>query len=338
MESKPLPPSLELDQLITGMYVTQALAVVAKLGVADLLADAPQAVEQLAIATDTHAPSLYRVLRMLASLGVFAEDEQGRFGLTTLAEYLRRDVPGSRRAYAILRGDEAGWRPWGELLYSVKTGQPAFEQVFGMGIFQYLAQHPGTAALWDQAMVGRTSQEEQAVLTAYDFAGIRTIVDVGGGYGSLLAAALNAYPEMCGVLFDSPRLLAEATERLAARGVLDRCTIIGGDFFQGVPEGGDLYILKHVIHDWDDERAVAILEQCRRAIRRTAKLLLVEMVIPAGNTRFFGKLLDVQMLVSQGGRERSESEYQSLITAAGFGSSRVIPASPVLSVIEALPV
>ena len=331
------PPPATLLQMMTGYWVSQALHVAAKLGIADLLADGPVDCEDLAAATDTHAPSLQRVLRALASVGVFTEVSPGSFALTPLAELLRTETPGSMRALAIMYAEEQ-YRAWGELLHSVRTGEMAFDHQFGMGYFEYLAQHPEADRVFNEAMTGWTHQLVGAVMDTYDFSPFKTIVDVGGGYGTLLAAILRSNPGTRGVLFEQPHVVASAEEQLVAAGVADRCTFVGGDFFAAVPTGGDAYVLSQILHDWDDERCVAILGQCRRVMPDHGKLLVVELVLPEGDEPFLGKWLDLHMLVLLGSRERTAAEYDTLFRAAGFKLARVVPTPPGPSVVEAVPV
>jgi hypothetical protein len=325
--------------MVTGCWISQALYVAAKLGIADLLQEGPQSCTRLAEATQTHVETLYRVLRALASVGVFVEDEAGRFRLTPLAEPLRTDAPGSLRAFAIMLGEPEHWRAWEGMLHSVRTGQPAFDQVFGIPLFQYFPAHPEAARIFDDAMTSRSAQENTAIIAAYDFTAAHTVVDVGGGQGSLLASILDVYPNVGGVLFDLPHVLAPARTRIEHAGQAARWVFVAGDFFAAVPAGGDLYLLKKVIHDWDDERAQQILMNCHTAMAGTGRLLLIEPVIPPGNAPSFNKLLDLLMLVwNAGGRERTEREHQSLLASAGFRLSRVIPTSAGVSIIEAVPV
>jgi O-methyltransferase domain/Dimerisation domain len=328
---------MALLRLASSHWVGQAVHVAAKLGVADLLEDGPKTPAALAEATGAHAGALHRLLRALASLGVFAEDGAGRFTLTPLAEGLRTSVPGSLRAYAILMGEEWHWRPWGELLASVRTGRPAFQEVFGQDVFQYLGKHPDAASVFNAAMTSRTGQENAAVTAAYDWpAG--TIVDIGGGQGALLAAILERTPGARGVLFDLPHVIAAAAGLIEGAGLTARCELAAGSFFEQVPAGGDLYLLKRVIHDWDDERAAAILRRCRAAMGEGSRLLVIEHVLPSGNAPSWGKLLDLQMLVmTPGGRERDEAGFRSLLASAGLVLERIIPAGPTASLIEAVP-
>ena len=335
MSANAVPPSVALLQLAAGFWISRAISVAAKLGIADLLGEGPRGCDDLARATGVHAPTLYRLLRALAGVGVFAEAEDGRFALTPMAECLRTDAPNSIRAYAIMLGEDWFWRAWGDLPHSVATGESGFEHVHGMPLFEYFRREPEQAALFDEAMSNRSRQVDAAVLAAYDFAGISKLVDVGGGHGALLASILAAHPEMRGVLFDLPQVVEGAKGRLGADGLLDRCEIVGGDFLLAVPAGGDAYLLKHVLHDWDDERAAAILKSCHRAMAPGARLLVVEIVITPGNVPSFGKLLDLNMLVMfRGGRERTRAEYEALFAAAGFDLTRVVPTASLANVLE----
>ena len=337
MQADEVPPAVALYQKLTGTWVAQSISVVAKLGTADALADGPKGVDELAVAANAHAPSLYRLLRALASVGIFAEDEDGRFRLTPLAEPLRSDAPGSVRSFAMMLGAEWNWQPWGHLLHSVTTGQAAFEHAYGTSIFQYMADRPEAAAIFDAAMTGRSSQDANAVTAAYDFSPFRTIVDVGGGRGTLLAAILRANPGVRGILFEQAHVIPGARQYLDGAGLGQRCELVAGDFFESVVAGGDAYVLKWIVHDWDDEHAVRILERCRRAMSGAGRLLLVETVIPPGNDPSSGKLADLAMMVWTGGKERTEAEYRSLLAAAGFELTRVVPTPSSLSVIEGVP-
>lgn len=330
------PPHAVLMRLVSGYWVSQCVYIAALLGIADLLEAGPRLPADLARATGTHERSLYRLLRALASLGVFAEDAEGRFALTPLAEPLRSNHPHSIRSAAIVMGEEH-YRAWGELLYSVRTGETAFDHVFGQPIFEYLASRPREATLFDEAMVAVHGPETAAMLEAYDLGGVGTLVDVGGGNGSLLIGALQRYPAMRGILFDRPDVVERARGNLEAAGVAGRCATVGGSFFESVPEGGDAYLLRHIIHDWDDARSLTILRNCRRAMGPGGRLLIVESVIAPGNAPSFAKLLDMNMLVLPGGLERTEAQYRNLLSEAGFRLERVVPTRTEVGVIEAWP-
>ncbi len=329
-------PALRLQEMIAGYRISQAIYVAAKLGIADLLAERPQCSDELARDTATHAPSLHRLLRALAGVGVFGADAEGRWQLTPLAVPLRANVPGSLRDVAILYGEPWSWAPWGELLHSVRTGEAAFGRVYGVERFAYLAQRPEANAVFNAAM-SAGAETSAAAMAAYDFTGIGTLVDVGGGQGTTLVAILRAHPDLRGVLFDRPHVVEGASARLAAAGVAERCTVVGGDFFAGVPTGGDAYLLKFVLHDWDDDRALAILRSCRRAVGAQAKLLVVELVTEPDDGPSDPLLVDLHMLVAHAGRERTPAEFRDLFAAAGFTLTRIVPTASSFRVIEAVP-
>jgi hypothetical protein len=331
-------PSVQLQQLISGHWIAQAIAVAAELGIADLLAEGPRSSDDVAQAAGCHAGALYRLLRALASLGVFTEVEPKRFGLTPMAEVLRADAPASLRSRAIHICSDVPWRTWGQLGYSVRTGQSAFEHVFGMDTWEYRARNPEVNARFNTSETSIVTQVANAVACAYDFSRLGRLIDVGGSHGALLIAILSVNPELCAVLFDQPHVVEGAREPLVAAGLLERCEIVGGDMFKGVPAGGDAYVLSRVIHGWDDDRSVVILANCRRVMGPHSKLLVAEEVIPPGDVPSYGKLSDLNMLVSPGGQERTEADYRALFTAAGFMLTRVIPTRSRISLIEGTPV
>lgn len=327
------PPPTAMFQLLNSYRVTQCLFVAAKLGIADLLADGPKSVEELATMAGAHAEALYRTLRALASMGVFEEVAPQRFALTPLADTLRADHPESQRAPALFIGEYA-YGVWAEFLSSMRTGVTTFEHVFGAPFFQYLAQHPEMSALFNQSMSANSRRTATAILSAYDFPATGVVVDAGGGQGMFLAAILRAHPALRGVLFDLPDVVASAEDVLEQAGVTDRCARVGGDFFTPPLPVGDLYTLRQIIHDWDDERSVAILRNCAQAIAPDGKVLVIEGVIPSGNTPSPVKLIDLQMLVMNGGRQRTEAEFRQIYAAAGLRLTRVIPITPDLSIVE----
>ena len=326
-----------LSEMIGGGRVAQAVYVAAKLNIADLLEEGAKTAEELATATGTHAPSLYRLLRALSSLGVFVQEADHSFNLTPLARLLRSGVPGSLRGMALLSGDPYWWRSLGELLYCVRTGRPAPPYLHGADEWAYLAQHPETAAVFNQAMSANTQNQIPAILDAYDFAPIATLVDIGGGNGALLAALLRAYPDMRGILFDQPAVVAQAPFVMPNNGVADRCEVRSGDLFGELPCGGDGYVLKLVLHDWDDDHACHILANLRRSMSSSATLLIIEHVIVPGNEPQSCKVLDLAMLAFPGGRERTAAEWQELLRTAGFSLMRIVPTAEELSIIEAVP-
>jgi hypothetical protein len=326
-----------LRQQIMGFRMTQLIYVAARLGIADQLAQGPQPVAELAKRTDAEPRALYRLLRALASLGLFAETADGTFELTPSAHLLQRDVPGSLHGLALLYGDEWLWQAYGRMLYSVQTGAPAFDQVHGQPLYGYLEQHPEAAAAFYGAMSAYSGQEVAALLATYDFGDVTKLVDVGGGHGALLAALLRAYPTMTGVLFDLPPVIVEAQRCLVEGWVADRIEWVAGDFFQGLPTGGDLYLLKSVLHNWDDEQCITILKHCRQGMNQTGRLLVVERVIPPGNEPAEAKLFDINMLVVVGGQERTAADFQALLHAAGFRLTRIMPTASPHSLVEGVP-
>jgi len=332
-----LPPQQAVAQLAWAFRIAQAIYVAARLRIADRLTDGPLTADELARATEAHAPSLYRLLRALASVGIFAEDEKHRFALTARAVYLRADVPGSLRDLVLMTGDAQVQQPFLDLLGSVRTGETWFRRTHGIGSWEYRRQHPEANAIFNAAMTSLSQERADAVVDAYDFAGARSIVDVGGGHGLLLTAILKAHPEMRGILFDQPHVIDDAPSLLNAARVADRCEVVGGDFFGAVPSGQEVYILKSIVHDWDDSQAQAILLTCRRAIPPGGKLLLVERVIAEGNAPDEGKFLDLTMLVSEGGRERTAAEFRSLYAASGFDLTGIIPTRTGMSIVEGRP-
>jgi SAM-dependent methyltransferase len=330
------PPEIALTQIMLGSLAAQALYVPAKLGIADLLAGGPKSVEELAAATDTHAPSLYRVLRAAASLGVFTEQANQHFALSANAELLRSDVPNSLRDIAIFMGEDWHWEVWGKTMYSVRTGHSAWAQMHGEDVFDYFKTRPEASSIFNRAMTSLSGLSTKAVTEGYDFTGINTLVDIAGGHGRLLAEILAANPSMRGVLFDLPQVIEGARENVAGANLADRVEFATGDFFVSVPAGGDAYIMKHIIHDWDDERALTILRNIKRAMNPGGRVLLVESVIADGNNQDFGKLMDIEMLVSPGGKERTAAEYEDLFARAGLRLTRIVPTRSAYSVIEAV--
>jgi hypothetical protein len=332
-----MPPQLAMLQMVSGYWVSQSIYVATKLGIADLLKDSPKSCDELATATGTHAPSLYRVLRALASVGVFAETQPNHFTLTPLAACLQSDVPNSFRAFVIVAGEEQ-YRAWVEFMHSVQTGGSSFEHIYGMNLYEYLAQNPESAKIFDESMTNFSEIESPAIAASYDFSSIQTLVDIAGGQGLLIASILKSNPTLKGVLFDQPHVIERAKRFLEAEGVLERCQLAAGSFFESVPEGGDAYIFKNIIVDWDDERAIGILKRCHKVMPDNGKLLVAEQVIPPGNQPSIGKLLDLHMLAvaSGGGRVRTEAEYRALFEKAGFKLTRIIPTQGDMSIIEGI--
>jgi O-methyltransferase domain/Dimerisation domain len=323
-----------LEQLIDGYADTQYVALAAQLGIADLLADGPLSADALATATNSHPDALYRALRAMAARGLFAESDGRQFALTPLSEFLRSTHPDSMRGMAIRHGG-SWYRAYGDLPYSVATGKNAFRHVHGRSLFEYLAEHPDEGEMFNQAMTANAKKAVPAVLAAYDFSWAQTVVDVAGGQGLLLSAMLQAHPTMHGVLFDLPHVVARAEPLLQEAGVADRCEVVGGDFFEGLPAGGDLYTLRWIIHDWEDEPAATILHNCARAMHPQGKVALIEMVLGESNSEELAPLMDLDMLLIPGGRERTAEEYERLLTTAGLRLTRIVPTQGYACVIEA---
>ncbi|HEX2914360.1 MAG TPA: methyltransferase [Chloroflexia bacterium] len=332
-----LPPPLVLLNMLSGMMSARALQAAAKFGIADLLKDGPKGVAELAEITGTHTQSLYRLLRALTSCGVFSEIEPQVFSNNPLSSFLQSDVHGSMRNMTRMWGDDWRWASWGELAYSIQTGRPAFNRIYGKNLWQYFEENnPSSGRLFSQAMTSFSESVNGPVVASYDFSGIDTLVDVGGAHGSSLSAILKAFPSLNGVLFDIPAVIEGAKEPLQAQGVLERCRLVAGDFFESVPAGADAYIMKFILHDWDDEHCLQILRNCRKAIQPGGRLLVVEQLIPAGNEPAFSKILDLEMLAILVGRERTAAEFEQLFEESSFRLSRVIPAPADFSIIEGI--
>jgi hypothetical protein len=329
--------STAMIQLITGTWVSQAIYVAAYFGIADLLKDGAKSVDELAQVTGTSASKLYRVLRALASIGVFSEVEPRQFALTASAHYLRSDIPDSLRGLSMVLGDEWSWRSWGEIVHIVETEQLPLQRLYQVdNAYEYFAQNPMSGTLFSDAMTNFTRNTIiPVVLDAYDFSGIDKIVDIGGSHGPLIAAILALYPQMRGVLFELPQVVEGASSLLSKAGVSNRCEIVGGDFFESVPSGGDAYILSQILHGFDDEHCIKLLKNIRQGITETGKLLVVQAVIPAGNESCFNKFLDLElMILDTGARERTEAEYHHILQAAGFELRRIVPTAGPVNVIE----
>jgi hypothetical protein len=327
-----------MHRLLAGGQVSQAVHVAASLGIADLLAGGPRDSDELAAETETHAPSLYRLLRALAALGVLHEDDGRRFSLTPQGELLRSDVPGSVHGWAAFVGRPYIREAWSALEHSIRTGENAFQHVHGTDVWSYRAEQPEESVIFDSAMQSLTGGANRALIDAYDFGSFGTIVDVGGGNGALLAALLAEYPALRGIVFDQEHVVANAEVVLADAGVADRCELATGSFFEEVPSGGDAYTLKSIIHDWDDERSVAILRVVRRAMGAGGTLLLIERIVDPPNEGWRTKLSDLNMLVNPGGRERTLDEWETLLQQAGYSLVDVTPTASGFAVIAATPV
>ena len=335
--AKKLPPPAVMLNLTIGHWVARLTHIAAKLKLADLLKDGPRTARHLATATGVHAPALYRVLRALASVGVFAETKGGRFKLTPLAATLQTGLPASMHGWALMINENWGWDAWKELLYGVKTDEVPFLKAHGVPVFEYLEKDPEDLEVFGESMTSLSRTENPAIAAAYRFSGLRTLVDVGGGHGSLLATILKANPKLKGVLFDRGAVIARAEndQHVTAKGITERCRLESGNFFEGVPMGGDVYIMKYILHDWNDEECVKILTNCRAAMNEKWKVLVVDNVIAPGNDPSWGKLLDIQMLII-GGRERTKEEFAALYAAARLKLTRVVPTKCPLSIVEGI--
>ena len=334
-----LPPPAQLLKMLGGKWITAAIASAAELGIADLLTTGDRSVSELAAAGSCHSPSLYRLLRALASVGIFAETDPGTFTLTPLARCLESDAPGSLRNLARLSMTPGSWNSLGELVHCVRTGETGFRKSFGLANpFDYFQSHPLEAEIFHAAMTDLSRLSAPAIVQAYDFAKFSKLVDVGGGQALMLATILQRNTKLTAVLFDLPGVVESAQSFLDSSGVANRCQIVAGDFFQTVPPAGDLFLMQHVIHDWDDERAHAVLQNAHRAIDPNGRLLLVEGIIPPGNVPSPVKLLDLGMLALSGGRERTEAEFRSLLAAAGFELISVHSVNGPDQIIEAAPI
>ena len=325
-------------QFITGFWTSRALYVAAKLGIADLLQSGPKTVQELAEATNTHAPSLYRIMRALTSAGLFKRENDDRFALTPLSETLVTGVPGSVRWFIISELGQEHYPAWGNLLHSVKTGEIAFDNFFGMDVWKYFAQNPEDAAVFNDSMSGMTAAANEAITSVYDFSQFGKVIDIGGGHGGLITSILQKNPQTKGVLFDAPVVIEGARQKLESAGVADRCETVPGDFFQAVPAGGDAYVMKWIIHDWEDEKAIKILKNCREHMQPNNRLIVVDCVVPENDEPDFSKTFDLNMMVMTGGKERTAAEFRELLAAAGFKLLRVIPTDVPTCIVEAQPI
>jgi len=330
------PPHVGILMLMNGAYVAGAVAALAQLGVPDILAGGPKSASELATEIGANPERLYRLMRATSCVGVLEEGPDGRFSQTPMSAVLCKDATPSLRGFAIMTGREWHGRGWSHLEHCVRTGEQAIDGIYGMPIFEYFTQNATEAAIFDDAMTGLSSIDGPAVADAYNFDGIRSIADIAGGRGLLLATILRRHPEMRGTLYEMPHVL-EGAKTGALQPLMDRCTLASGDMFSSVPSGTDAYIMKHIIHDWPDEQCIQLLKACRKGINPGGKLLIVDSVIQPGNEFSPSKFLDVQMLIFPGGRERTEPEFRKLLEASGWKLNRIIPTVAVDSVVEAIP-
>ena len=329
-----------MRSLIAGYWVSRLIYVAARLGLADLLEKGPLTAEELAGRAGVHPGALYRMMRTLASYGVFTEGRGGRFKLTPLGTTLRSDVPASMHGFALFLIGSPVWNAWEDLEYAVKTGHLPFDRLFGMPFYNYLEQHPENLKIFGEAMTSLSGTENpefaRVFRTIRQRAGIRTVVDVAGGFGSLLALILTQNPKLKGVLFDMPPVVARARQdrHLTNARIGARCTFAGGDMFDAVPAGGDAYVLKYILHNWDDDHCVTLLTKCREAMNPGGRILVADAVVPPAEKPDWGKLLDIQMMVVVPGKERTKQEFAALFKRAGFRLTRIIPTRCPLSVVE----
>ncbi len=337
-ETQTTPPSVQLIQMSTAYWVSRVVYVAARLGLADRLADGPKSAADLAGPTDTHERSLHRLMRTLASLGILTHRADQCFGLTPLGEALKTGAPGAARSAILSLAGQWSWRAWEEFSHSIETGETAMEKAWGKPLFDFLAENPQEASYFSEAMVGIHGPEPPAVAAAYDFSGFGTIVDVGGATGNLLSAILTRYPNPRGVLYDLPHVVSDAPTLLSRYDLNDRVAIEEGSFFERVPDGGDAYLLSHIIHDWNEDQCLTILGNCRKVLKPDGRLLIIEFVLPSGDTPHFGKLSDMVMLAIPGGEERTEQEYAALLERADLRLTRVAPTETQVSIVEAVAV
>ena len=331
-------PQVAMLKIISGFWISRAVYIIAKLGIPDLLKAGAKTATELAVATDTHASSLFRVMRALASVGVLSCDSDERFSLTPLSETLVTNAPGSLRWFAVSELGQEHYPAWGNLMHSVKTGEIAFDNFFEMDIWSYFQKNADDAAVFYNSMSGMTAAVNQTLRSAYDFSQFNKVIDVGGGHGGLIAEILKTNPNTKGVLFDAAEVINAAKDRLNEAGLGERCETIAGDFFESVPAGGDAYVMKWILHDWEDARAIRILKNCRAQMEPDARLIVVDCVVPETSEPHFSKFIDLNMLVMTGGKERTQKEFAGLLEAAKFKLLRVIPTDQPTSLIEAQPI
>jgi hypothetical protein len=333
MKPNELPPPAQLMKFIVGKWISKPIYAAAELGIADILAEGTKSIEELAQITQSHSSSLYRMMRALASVGIFFETEGKRFELTPMAEYLKT---GAMRSIALMFNSDWSDKAWGYFLDSVKTGGTPFEKAHGMPVSDWLEKNPRAAEVFNEANATKAVNSHRAIVDVYNFSGISTLTDVGGGLGALMAEILIANPLMNGVVADIPPVIQKARKIIRSRGLEDRCQVVECDFFKKIPAGSEVYLLSNILHDWPDEQCKIILTNCHRAMKTKSKLLVVEMIIPPGNEPSVAKLLDLEMLVTTGGRERTEVEFKNLFESTGFELSRIMPTKEGVCLIEGM--
>lgn len=332
MKQNKLPPPAQLMLFIVGKWISKPIYVAAELGIADMLTNGPRSIAELAQDSQSHAPSLYRMMRALASVGIFFETEGKRFELTPMAECLKE---GAMRSLALMFNSEYSDKAWGYFLDSIKTGDSAFEKAHGMPIIDWLEKNPQVAKVFNEANAYKAANSHRAIVDVYDFSGIDTLTDVGGGIGALMAEILIANPSMKGTVADIPSVIQEARKFIRSRGVANRCKTVECDFFKEIPAGSDGYLMSHILHDWSSDQCKIILKNCHNAMKPESKLLVIEMVVPPGNGFSIAKLLDLEMLVN-GGCERTEQEFKTLLESSGFKLSRIIATKESICIIEGI--
>ena len=333
MKPNELPPPAQLMKFIVGKWISKPIYVAAELGIADMLANGSKSIEELAQASQSHAPSLYRMMRALASVGIFFETESKRFELTPMAEYLKT---GAMRSIALMFNSDWSDKAWGHFLDGVKTGKTPFQKANGIPLLNWLEENPQAAAVFNEANAIKAASSHSAIVDAYDFSGIDTLTDVGGGLGTLMMEILSANPSMNGIVADTFSVIKETNKIIKARGIEGRCQTIGCDFFESIPPGSDAYLMSNILHDWSDEQCRVILTNCKHAMKKESKLIVVEMIVPLGNEPSVAKLLDLEMFVMTGGRERTKAEFEDLFKSSEFKISRILPTKENVCIIEGI--
>ncbi len=331
-----LPPEAMMFQFLFGTVVQKGIYVVAELGIADLINEKPMSAKELAEKTSTHSASLYRVLRMLAGVGCFAESSDGKFEITPLAALLLKDNPNSMRDFALMMGNDWSWQTVKNLKYSVETGKMAHEKSFGKTSWEYFEENAEVGGIFNRAMTSNSLAAVRPIVEGYDFSSFDKIADIAGGHGILLSGILKANPKMQGILFDIPSVIAGSGDFFEKAGVANRVDKTSGDFYENVPAGADAYIMKHIIHDWDDKESIKILKNIHSAMKPDGKVLIIEMVVPEGNEPSPSKTLDIQMLMFTGGKERTAKQYGELLDKAGFRMTQVVPTHSPMQIVEAV--
>lgn len=333
MKQNELPPPAQLMKFIVGRWISKPIYAAAELGIADMLAEGPRSIEELAQASRSHAPSLYRMMRALASVGIFSETKDKQFQLTPMAEYLKTDA---MRSIALMFNSDWSDKAWGYFLDSVKTGGTAFEKAHGMSVSDWIEKNPHAAKVFNEANAIKAGGSHRAIVDVYNFSGISTLTDVGGGLGILMVEILSANPLMKGFVADISSVIQKTEKMIQDSGIEDRCQAIECDFFRSIPSGSDAYLMSNILHDWPDEQCRIILKNCRQAMKKESRLLVVEMLIPSGNEPSIAKLLDLEMMVITGGRERTEEEFKNLFESSGFKLSRIIPTKENICILEGI--